>query len=138
MFKCQHLTIVGGMKSMFKLTSVFLAIISESHTKLTNTNILLFFPLFSCWCLWRVPSFYPSTKMSFRWVSFPSIPVLVQNHIAFVCQVSLFHLYHFSDLWFIHCDKSLGVFLAIARSAAGSYSMELSEVQNPCYSLLSH
>ena len=38
----------------------------------------------------------------------------------------------------MHCDKSLGVFRAIARSAAGnkSYSTELSEVQNPCYSWL--
>ena len=38
----------------------------------------------------------------------------------------------------IHCDKSLGEFRAIARSAAGNkwYSTELSEVKNPCYSWL--
>ena len=37
----------------------------------------------------------------------------------------------------IHCDKNIDVFRAIARSAAGntSYSMEFSEVKNPCYSL---
>ena len=39
---------------------------------------------------------------------------------------------------YVHCDKSLGFFRAIARSAARnkSCSTELSEVQNPCYSWL--
>ena len=36
-----------------------------------------------------------------------------------------------------HCNKNLGVFRAIAWSAAGntSYSTEFSEIKNSCYSI---
>ena len=50
------------------------------------------------------------------------------------------HMYidMYSVLYTVQCDKSLGVFRAIARSAARNTccSTEFSEVQNPCYSWL--